>query len=67
MNNIQTTNSSMVIGTRVWVNGEELPPTPTKRKSHSVTQIDSKVYVDGYEFIDGKWKRTLKALWYMWF
>lgn len=67
MNNIQVNNNCTVIGNRVWINGEELPPVPSKSKNSSVTQIDGKVYINGYEFKKGKWRRTLKALWYLWF
>jgi hypothetical protein len=63
--NVQTNSNCMVIGNRVWINGEELPPAPTK--GNSVTTIDGKVYIDGYEFKKGKWRRTLKALLYLWF
>lgn len=65
--NIQQSNNCTVIGNRVWINGKELPPVPTKHKYYSVTQINGKVYIDGYEFKKGKWRRTLKALWHMWF
>ena len=65
--NIQQSNNCTVIGNRVWINNKELPPVPTKRKNHSATQIDGKVYIDGYEFKKGKWQRTLKALWHLWF
>lgn len=65
--NFQTSNNCVVIGNRVWINGEELPPVPTKGTSSCVTQIDGKVYINGYEFKKGKWRRTLKALWHLWF
>ena len=67
--NIQYSHNEnvVIITDRVWINGEELPPIPTKRKTHCTTQINSKVYIDGYEFKKGKWKRTLKALWHLWF
>lgn len=64
---IQNDKVVVMIGNRVWINGEELPPAPNKRIGHSVTQIDGQVYIDGYEFKKGKWTRTLRALWYMWF
>lgn len=69
MNSIQQSGDKivMVVGSRVWINGEELPPVPTKRSGHSITQIDDQVYIDGYEFKKGKWTRTLKALWHLWF
>jgi len=52
------------IGKRVWINNKELPPVPSKRDGYNQTIINQKVYIDGYEYKDGKWKRTLKALWY---
>lgn len=69
MNSVQQSGDKVVVvvGNRVWINGEELPPAPTKRNGHSITQIDGQVYIDGYEFKKGKWTRTLRALWYMWF
>jgi hypothetical protein len=33
-------------------------------KGNNTTQINGKVYIDGYELKNGEWKRTLKALWY---
>ena len=65
MNNIQIGGNYAIIGDKVIVNGVELPPVPSKR--YSSTVINGKVYIDGYEFKDGKWKRTLKALWHLWF
>ena len=32
-----------------------------------IFEKDNKVFIDGYELINGKWKRTLKALWHKWF
>lgn len=65
--NIQVSNGITVIGNRVWIDGVELPPVPSKRKYYSSAQIDGKVYINGYEFKKGKWRRTLTALWHMWF
>ena len=62
-NNIQIENNTMVIGNQVWVNGVKLPPAPCK--GHSSIVINGKVYLDGYEFKNGKWKRTLRALWHL--
>ena len=65
MRNYQSQNGVQVIGNRVIIDGVELPPAPCK--GHSVTTINGKVYIDGYEFNKGKWRKTLKALWYKWF
>lgn len=68
MNSIQQNDKVvMVIGNRVWINGEELSTIPTKRNGSSITQIDGQVYIDGYECKKGKWTRTLRALWHLWF
>jgi hypothetical protein len=55
----------IVIGNEVTIDGVKMPPCPAK--GHNSTVINGKVYIDGYELIDGKWKKTLRALWYRWF
>jgi hypothetical protein len=63
--NIQMGDNYMVCGNRVVINGVELPPVPSS--GHNSTVINGKVYIDGYEFKNGKWKRTLRALWHLLF
>ena len=76
MNNIQIgcnnsiknsviSSGTVVIGNEVTINGVKLPPCPAK--GHSSTVINNKVYIDGYEFVNGTWKKTLRALWHKWF
>lgn len=78
MGNIQIGNGNVVKGSiisqnigivvsenEVTINGVKMPPCPAK--GHNSTIIDNKVYLNGYELVNGKWKRTLKALWYKWF
>lgn len=65
MNNYMVSEGTTVIGNRVIINGEELPPCPAKGYTSAI--IDGKVYIDGYEFKRGKWRRTLKALWHRFF
>ena len=65
MNNIQISNNCVVCGNQVTINGVKLPPVPSK--GYSSTVIDGKVYIDGYEFKNGKWKRTPRALWHLLF
>lgn len=64
-NNIQVSNCVIAQGNRIFVNGQELPPPPCE--GNSVTIINNKVYIDGYEFKKGKWRKTLKAKWHKWF
>ena len=65
MNIIQSSKNTIVVGNKVWINDTLLPPVPCK--GSNITTIDDKVYIDGYEYKNGKWKRTLKAFWYLWF
>ena len=58
-------SGTCVIDGTVVVNGVELPSPPTKCRSTTI--IDNKVYIDGYEFKNGKWKKTLRAWWHLWF
>lgn len=65
MSNIRISNNVIVKGNVVIIDGEELPPAPCE--GSTVTVVKNKVYIDGYEFKNGAWKRTLKALQYKWF
>lgn len=47
---------------RLILNGKEIPKPPVEMKN--VTIINNHVYVGGYEYKDGEWKKTLKALFY---
>ena len=65
-NSVISSNSGVVIiGNEVTINGVKMPPCPAK--GHNSTIINNKVYLNGYELVDGKWKKTLRALWYKWF
>lgn len=37
-------------------------PFPRGMKGKCVSQVNGKIYIDGYEFKNGKFKRTLKAI-----
>ena len=69
MNNVMISDNCVVKmnhdDSLIIVNGIRLPPPPTK--GWNVTNINGKVYIDGYEFKNGKWKKTLRAWWHMWF
>lgn len=58
-------NSCIICREYVQINGVVLPPAPGK--GSNVTTINDKVYINGYEYKNGKWRRTLKALWHLWF
>lgn len=61
MNNIQISNNIIINGNQVWINGTPLPPAPCR--GYNSTVIDGNVYIDGYEYKNGKWKVTPMALW----
>lgn len=55
---------TMIVGNEVYIDGQKLPPLPHKHKSTSLTTIGKKVFVNGYEFKNGRWRRTLAAIWH---
>lgn len=63
--NTISTNGVVVIGNEVIINGVHMPPCPGK--GHNSTIVNNKVYLNGYELVNGQWKKTLRALWYKWF
>jgi hypothetical protein len=65
--NIQVSGGVTVKGNQVWIDGNPLPPVPCKGKNYNSTVMDGKVYLNGYEYKKGKWRRTLRALWHLWF
>lgn len=51
-----------IIGNKVFVNGSALPPIPSTKSSVNLLQVGNKLYVNGYEYRNGRWKRTLRAI-----
>ena len=51
-----------IIGNKVFVNGSALPPIPGTKSSINLSQASNKLYVNGYEYRNGRWKRTLRAI-----
>lgn len=67
-NVIMSSSNTQIIGSTVRINGKQLPPAPSSNSSSSsVTVINNKIFINGYEWKDGKWQRTLRALWHLWF
>ena len=65
-NSVISSNSGVVvIGNEVTIDGVKMPPCPVA--GHNSTIIGNKVYLNGYELVDGQWKKTLRALLYKWF
>jgi len=68
--NIQISSNNNVVNDSkrkiTIINGIEYP-WRKEMTGNSCTIINSKVYIDGFELKNDKWKRTIKALWYKWF
>lgn len=59
-------NGLIICHNTIRYNGELLPNPPHfKENSHNVTMVNNHLYVNGYEWKDGKWKRTFATLWYL--
>lgn len=61
-------NGVIVIGNErfAYIDGKKVPFHPNMR-GNNVTTVDNKVYIDGFEYKNGKWKRTLKGFFHKWF
>ena len=49
----------------IYINGKKLLLPPNYKSNNSnITVIGNRVFVNGYEYKNGKWKKTLRALWH---
>jgi len=63
MNQIQYNNKTInTTSTGVFIDNIFIP-YKKGMKGNSTSIINGKIYVDGYELKEGKWKRTLMGLW----
>lgn len=53
-------NKTITIGNKVY-------PFPKGMTGSNITTINNKSYIDGYELVNGEWKKTLRALWHKFF
>lgn len=56
-----------IIDNTVYINGHKAPPLPKNYNYCNLTQIDGKIFYNGYQLINNKWKRTFQAFWHLWF
>lgn len=47
---------------KILVNGKEVPPLPKEYNYSHITQCGGRVFFNGYELVDGTWKRTIRSL-----
>jgi hypothetical protein len=50
---------------RVVVLGSQVVRFHKKMKGNNITTINGKCYIDGFELVNGKWKRTFWSLWHL--
>ena len=65
MRNHCSSDGVVVDGNIVYIDGKALPECPAKGRS--VTVVNGKVFIDGYEFKKGRWRKTLRALFHKYF
>lgn len=58
MNNIRQINN------RLFINDEEIEYPKSLFFNNTICQINNNVYVNGKKYKNGKWKYTLKSLFY---
>lgn len=61
---MNTENSMVQVNGEVYINCKQLQTCPSNSKRSSVSIIGDKIYMNGYEYKNGEWKRTLPALFY---
>lgn len=61
---MNTENSIVQVNGKVYINCNPLPTCPSNSKRSSINVVGEKIYMNGYEYKNGVWKRTLAALFY---
>lgn len=65
-NSVRNNENMIIVGNKgVFINGKEYP-LPDGKSTNS-TIIDNHVFVNGYELKNGKWKKTLRAIFHKYF
>lgn len=52
---------------RTVVSGSHCVSFHPKMTGKSITTINGKCYIDGFELVEGEWKRTFWAMWHKFF
>ena len=51
---------------KVIIGGNEYK-IPSHIKTNNITMVNGKIYIGGYELVNGNWKITIKSIWYKFF
>lgn len=49
----------------LYFNYKELPKLPNGKNPSNVCILNNRAFANGYEWKDGEWKRTLRAIWHL--
>lgn len=65
---INSTSYVIKSGNKIFINGDEIE-RPKDMKMNSITQIGNNIFIGGYQFnhTTKTFKRTLRALWHLYF
>lgn len=61
LHNVIPLNKILVIGKDVYYYGEKLPPAPIGNVRVKVFTSDGHIYVNTFEWKNGRWERTWRA------
>ena len=66
LNSVRNNENVIIVGNKgVFINGKEYPLPDGKSTNSKI--IDNHVFVNGYELKNGKWKKTLRAIFHKYF
>lgn len=52
------------INDRLFINGKEIEQPKSLFFKNTINTINNKIYINGKEFKNGKWKYTIKSVFY---
>lgn len=55
-----------ILDNMIYIDNKYIQP-PHMESTKRITVIGDKVFMNGFEYKNGKWERTLRALWHMLF
>lgn len=62
MRSVSVNQFVVIVDGELYVNGQKIPPLPNNKPRKTLVQSGNRIFLNGYELVDGKWKRTLRAI-----
>ena len=63
----QNGHSIQIIGDHVYIDNQLVKDIPISTNGCSITQVNGRTFINGYENKNGKWRKTLRGLFHKWF